>query len=144
MTVNAQNNLGVRLGGGQGFGTELSWQHDLGSNRLELDLGWHDGDYWNDINLVGIYQWRGSISGNFGWYAGVGAGLTIVTWDNGHDGDGDFALGVAGQAGLEYKFNAVPLQLSLDIRPRLNIINPYSDGMDFHWGDIALGIRFCF
>ena len=39
--ANAQN-IGVRLGGGQGFGAELSYQQGLGGmNRLEADLGYH-------------------------------------------------------------------------------------------------------
>ncbi|MBQ9639716.1 MAG: hypothetical protein IJV22_09215 [Bacteroidales bacterium] len=142
--ASAQHAIGVRLGGGQGFGTEISYQHGLGQNRLEFDLGWHGGDHYNDLNLVGVYQVTGNISGNFGWYAGAGVGLTLVSWNNGHDGDGSFALGVVGQAGVEYNFQAVPIQVSLDIRPRLNIINPYGSGLDFHWGDIALGIRYTF
>ena len=54
MTANAQNNLGVRIGGGQGYGAELSWQHGLGANRLELDLGWGSGDNHTDFTLTGI------------------------------------------------------------------------------------------
>lgn len=138
MTANAQNNLGVRLGGGQGYNAELSYQHGLGSNRLEIDLGWGNRDWGSDISLTGIYQWMGTISGNFGWYAGVGAHVGMWTYDNG--GDTDIALAIAGQAGLEYKFNAVPIQLSLDIRPRFYLI----PDTEFHWGDIALGIRWCF
>jgi len=137
-TVNAQNNLGVRLGGGQGYGAELSYQHGLGSNRLELDLGWSNNDSWSSISLTGIYQWMGEISGNFGWYAGVGAHVGIWTYD--YSDDTDIALALAGQAGIEYKFDAVPIQLSLDIRPRFYLI----PDTDFHWGDIALGIRYCF
>lgn len=141
MTASAQDNIGVRLGGGQGYNTELSWQHGLGGNRLELDLGWHNGDHHSDLSLTGIYQWTGTISGNFGWFAGVGGHLGYWSWENGYEGDGNIALAVAGQAGLEYAFQAVPIQLSLDIRPRLYFI---PDGLNFHWGDIALGIRWMF
>lgn len=136
--ANAQENtLGVRAGGGQGYGAELSYQRNLGGNRLELDLGINSHDKWMDFNLTGIYQWTGSIAGNFGWYAGVGASLGF--WDHAGDHDG-FALALAGQAGLEYKFDAVPIQLSLDIRPKFYFL----PNTEFHWGDIAFGIRYCF
>lgn len=137
MAANAQNNLGVRFGGGQGYGAELSWQKGLGSNRLELDLGWGSHDNWTDFTLTGIYQWTGTISGNFGWYAGVGAQLAYWNWAN---NSSDFALAVAAQAGVEYDFKAVPIQLSLDIRPRFYFIPE----TNFHWGDIAFGVRYCF
>ena len=71
-TVNAQNNaLGVRLGGGQGFGAELSYQRGIGGNRLELDLGLRTGDHFMAFSLTGLYQWTGTIAGNFGWYAAL-------------------------------------------------------------------------
>lgn len=134
--ANAQNALGVRLGGGQGYGAELSYQMGMGSNRLELDLGLNSHDDWLDFNLTGIYQWTGNIAGNFGWFAGVGASLGY--W--GRDEHSDIALAVAGQAGLEYDFQAIPIQLTLDIRPKFYII----PDTDFHWGDIAFGIRYMF
>ena len=137
VTANAQNNLGVRLGGGQGYNAELSYQHGLGSNRLELDLGWGSSDDHTNFSLTGIYQWMGTISGDFGWYAGVGAHLGYWSYKN---SGSDIAIAIAGQAGIEYSFSAVPIQLSLDIRPRLYLI----PDTDFWWGDIALGIRYKF
>ena len=139
--VNAQfSGIGVRLGGGQGFGAELSTMWNFG-NRTEIDLGWSSGDHHTNISLTGIYQWQGDIASGFGWFAGVGARLAMWSWDNDHnDGDTDFALGLAGQAGIEYQFSAVPIQVSLDIRPCFWLIPE----TDFHWGDIALGIRYMF
>lgn len=138
--ANAQNALGVRLGGGQGYGAELSWQTGLGGNRLEMDLGLRSDDHFTAFNLYGIYQWTGTIAGNLGWFAGVGDCLGYWNWEHGYDGDGNIALAAVGQAGLEYNFQAVPIQLSLDIRPKFYILPETS----FHWGDIALGIRFRF
>ncbi|MBR3528374.1 MAG: hypothetical protein IKN84_01820 [Bacteroidales bacterium] len=139
-TANAQDNaLGVRLGGGQGYGAELSFQKGLGGNRLEIDLGMNLEDEFTAFSLTGVYQWTGEIAKGFGWYAGVGARLGY--WNYDLDGvDAEIALGLVGQAGIEYKFSAVPIQLSLDIRPCFYIIPE----TDFHWGDIALGIRYCF
>lgn len=139
MTANAQDHaLGVRLGGGQGYNAELSYLHGLGSNRLELDLGWHGDDGWTAISLTGVYQWTGEIGSGFGWFGGVGAHLGY--WNYDAINNSDIALALVAQVGVEYKFQAVPIQLSLDIRPRFYIL----PDTDFHWGDIALGIRYCF
>ncbi len=141
MTANAQNNLGVRIGDVQTLGAELSWQHGLGGNRLALDLGWASGDHHSAISLTGIYQWTGEIGSGFGWFAGVGARVAFWSWDNGYgNGDSEIALALAGQAGLEYQFPSIPIQLSLDIRPAFYLIPE----THFHWGDIALGIRYIF
>lgn len=140
-TANAQiQDLGVRVGGGQGYGAELSAMWGLGGNRLETDLGWASGDHYSAFSLTGIYQWTGEIGSGFGWFAGVGARLAMWSWDNAAGGGSDFALALAGQAGLEYNFDAIPIQLTLDIRPAFYLI----PDTDFHWGDIALGIRYRF
>ncbi len=133
--------LGVRLGGGQGYGAELSTMWGMGGNRLEADLGWASGDHHSSFSLTGVYQWTGEIGSGFGWFAGVGARLAMWSWDNGYNnGDTDFALALAGQAGLEYNFDAIPIQITLDIRPAFYLIPETS----FHWGDIALGLRYRF
>ena len=127
--------LGVRIGGGQGYGAELSTMWSFG-NRVELDLGWGSHDGYTDFSLTGIYQWQGELGSGFGWFAGVGA--RIAYWDG--YSDGNIALALAGQAGLEYNFSAIPIQLTLDIRPAFYLLpDTY-----FHWGDIALGIRYRF
>jgi hypothetical protein len=139
-TANAQiQDLGVRLGGGQGFGAELSAMWGLGGNRLETDLGWHSDDGFTGIEFTGIYQWKGDIGSGFNWFAGVGARLAMWSYDAA-GADDDFALALAGQAGIEYNFDAIPIQLTLDIRPCFWLI----PDTDFHWGDIALGIRYRF
>lgn len=139
--ANAQiKDLGVRIGGGQGYGAELSAQWGFMGQRLETDLGWNSDDGYTGISLAGVYQWTGDIGSGFSWYAGVGARLAMWSWDDANGGDTDFALALLGQAGIEYNFDAVPIQLSLDIRPNFWLIPNTS----FHWGDIALGIRYRF
>ena len=129
------DNLGVRLGGGQGYNAELSWQHGIGNNRLETDLGWATFDKASSFSLTGIYQFVFGLSNNFAWYIGPGAYLGMST----AEGKSSFGLALAGQVGIEYDFT-IPLQLSLDIRPRFYVV----PSTDFHWGDLALGIRYRF
>lgn len=138
MSANAQlSHIGVRFGGGQGYGAELS---TIWNNNIEADLGLNSGDGYTNFALTGIYQWRGDLGSNFGWFAGVGAKLAYWNWEYNYDGDGRIGIALAGQAGVEYNFQAVPIQLSLDIRPAFWIL----PSTDFHWGDIAFGIRYRF
>jgi hypothetical protein len=140
----SKNALGLRLGDNDGFGGEISYQRGLSdNNRLELDLGWRNNNSVDAFKLTGIYQWVWNIDGGFNWYAGVGGGLGSWSIDNNVVNDsGTFAF-VAGDLGIEYNFDEVPIQLSLDIRPEL-----YFNSDDFrndNFGpDIALGIRYRF
>ena len=139
----SDNALGLRAGGGDGFGTEISYQRALGgNNRLELDLGIRSGDNFDGFQLTGIYQWLWNIEGGFNWYAGPGAGITSVDYDTRRDNgdDSETALLLAGQIGIEYNFD-FPLQLSIDTRPALY----FGDNRDdFELFDLALGIRYRF
>lgn len=134
--ANAQNALGVRGAFGSNNGAELSFQLGMGSNRLELDLGWAGHEHDAYYNLSGIYQWTGSISGNFGWFAGLGAN---IGWWNG-PADNNLGLGFLVQAGLEYDFQAIPLQVTLDARPQWDVLGAHSG---FGYG-LALGLRYMF
>ena len=138
--ANAQDNaIGVRIGGGQGYGAEISYQKVLGGiNRLEADLGYRSRSSASWMSLAALYQAHFDINAvqNLGWYVGVGPRLDLYTGG----GDASIGLGVCGQAGIDYHFDAIPLQLSLDIRPCFYVI----PSTTFQWGDIALGIRYMF
>ncbi len=136
-TSNAQsiseNALGLRLGGGDGFGAEVSYQRALGgNNRIEGDLGWRSGTV-DAFKLTGIYQWVWVLSGNFNWYAGAGAGVGLV--------ETEALLTADGMIGIEYSFldDGVPILLSLDLNPEIGLINDSGFDMDF-----AFSIRYQF
>lgn len=135
----ADNALGLRLGGGNGFGTEVSYQRALGgNNRLELDLGWRSGNDFDGFKLIGLYQWIWAIEGDFNWYAGLGGGLGSYDNDRNDNNSETFAV-AAGNIGIEYNFD-IPLLISLDFRPELGFGN-FNDDVNF---DIALGVRYQF
>jgi len=138
----SENALGLRFGGGDGFGTEISYQRALSeNNRLEVDLGWRSSNDYDGFKLAGIYQWVWVLEGNFNWYAGAGGGLGSYSFDlpNDRDDSETFAF-LAGQIGIEYNFNEVPLQLSIDTRPELGFGDRFNDfGLD-----LALGVRYKF
>ncbi|MBK8488047.1 MAG: outer membrane beta-barrel protein [Bacteroidetes bacterium] len=134
----SQTNLGVRLGGWNGYGAEVSYQGPIGSgNRLEADLGIRSGNGYSGFSLVGIYQWTFALEDGFGWYVGPGASLGVWSYDDVSSDDDGFFLGVNGQIGLEYNFT-FPIQLSIDYRPGISI----TGGGWFN--DFGFGIRWRF
>ncbi len=142
----SEHSLGLRLGDGNGFGSEISYQYGLSEqNRLEIDLGWNDGDDFDGFKLTGVYQWVWNLEGNFNWYVGAGAGFGSYEYEvnipnsPAFNEDETFLL-AAGQIGIEYNFNEIPLQLSIDTRPELGF-GDYNDDLEF---DLALGIRYRF
>jgi len=146
VTTSAQNiardALGVRFGNNDGFGGEISYQHELGEiTRLEVDLGFRDrANDNNAFKLTGVYQWVWNIDQGFNWYVGFGAG--VGSWNNNKVGsnvnDGLF-VNADGNIGVEYNFD-IPLLISLDFRPEFGIIGDYNDtGID-----LALSLRYQF
>ncbi|WP_046745598.1 hypothetical protein [Kordia zhangzhouensis] len=136
----SENALGLRIGGNNGFGTEISYQRALwDNNRLELDLGWKDSDEYDAFKLTSLYQWLWNIDGKFNWYAGAGGG--IGSWSSNREltNDGFFVF-LAGDIGIEYSFD-FPLALSLDIRPEIGFDDGFNDNLDL---DYAIGVRYQF
>ena len=127
--------LGVRIGNGG----EISYQHSIGSNFLEVDgglgLGLIDGTF--NVGATGIYNFMISEFGNgFGFYAGPGAGVGLALGDVNY-----LALSAAGMVGIEYNFN-IPLQISLDFRQHIGI--GFNGNGIWAPSSIGLGIRYQF
>ncbi|MFD0762017.1 hypothetical protein ACFQZW_07985 [Lutibacter aestuarii] len=135
--------LGIRLGDNDGFGGEISYQHQLSEiNRLELDLGYRDHDRYDAFKLSGIYQWVWNIDEGFNWYVGFGAGIGF--WSNGNkyigNGDDGVFVNADGNIGIEYNFE-IPLLISLDFRPEIGVIGDYGKDTDL---DLAISLRYQF
>ena len=94
-----------------GWGVEASYQHTLGANFIQADLGL----VGHGITATATYNWmlaqpQLTDRGEWGVYAGPGAALGLY--------GNAFCAGIAGQVGLEYTF-WFPLQLSIDLRPHI-------------------------
>ena len=101
-----------------GYGVEATYQHTLGANFLEANLGLGG---FNGLNVAATYNWmiaqpNWTDRGEWGVYAGPGAAVGFGFGEVGY-----FNVGVAGQVGLEYTF-WFPLQLSVDLRPQLGLV----------------------
>ena len=126
--------IGVRIGNGG----EVSYQHSLGANFLEVDGGLGLGfDGVFNVGATSIYNFMISEFGNgFGFYAGPGAGVGLGLGEANY-----FNISVAGMVGLEYNFS-LPLQLSLDFRQHIGL---GFGGHGLHApSSIGLGIRYKF
>jgi len=135
--MNAQDKaIGLKFGS---YGVEISGQMAMGdANRIEANLGY----MYRGININGYYQWVKDfpkLGDAWKWYYGAGARLGLGS------GYYSFGLGVGGQAGLEFDLQSVvpslPLQLSLDATPTINIIR---GGRSFFEIGGGLGIRYRF
>ncbi|MDD2798623.1 MAG: hypothetical protein PHV20_08540 [Bacteroidales bacterium] len=126
--------IGLRFGGGDGVGTEISYQHALKSNhRLEADLGFVSSSTFNRMQLTGLYQWVWNIQGAFNWYAGFGAGLGQHSFKN---AGSELQFNLNGNIGIEYQLD-VPVQFSLDFRPAFG-------NSQFDNSSMALAARYTF
>ncbi len=100
---------GLRLGGDTGG---ISVKHKFNpSSGLEL-IG---SAYWdNGFMVTGLYERYVPVIGKgFNFYYGAGAHIGGF--------DKEFLLGADGIIGLEYKFDRVPIALSFDWKPALNL-----------------------
>jgi hypothetical protein len=104
--------------------------------------------FWNrGTRLAGLYEFHFDIADAPGlkWYIGPGAHLGFYNnryydpnYYNGN-GSGTF-IGIDGVLGLDYKFDQVPINLSLDWQPSFEF--GVNRGFVGNWG--GLGIRYTF
>ncbi len=107
----------------------------------------------SDINLTALYQYHKDIKELEGlkWYAGGGIHIGNFSYKDEFsflEGYGDFKrnnlyFGLAAVAGLEYKFKAAPIAISIDWQPTFLFKNYYSNsGFGAEGGGI--GIKYTF
>lgn len=110
--------IGLRIGNGG----EVSYQHQLGRNFVEVDAGleyeFGVGDF--NVGVSGIYNFEifepdWSDRGSWGLYAGPGATVGLGIGESNY-----FTIGAAGMIGIEYSF-WFPLQISFDFRQTIGV-----------------------
>ena len=130
--------IGVRVGNGG----EISYQHTLGQNFLEVDGGLGLGfDGVFNIGATGIYnfmiaqpQWTDR--GEWGFYAGPGASVGLGLGEANY-----LTLAAAGMVGLEYTF-WFPLQLSVDFRQHIGA--GFAGHGLYNLSSLCIGVRYRF
>lgn len=141
----SNNTVGIRVGDNKGFGIEVTYQHLLEENkRLEMGLGWHTGRYVNSYKLTALHQWVWVLEDKFNWYAGAGSGIGRLKFERYYESSRktkqNTFIFIAGNIGVEYNLDNIPLLISLDFRPEIGF-GQYRDDLTF---DIALGLRYKF
>ncbi len=133
--------VGLRAGETSG----LTFKFNSGSSsNVEIIAG-----IWSDwISLTGLYEKRAgafNVSG-LNWYYGGGghAGFATGTYYQGgrlHNRGSDFSVGIDGVVGMEYKIPPIPIAISVDIKPLMEV---YRNGDIFFGLDPGLGVKFTF
>ena len=126
--TNAQE-IGVRFGEVRGGNVALDAVFSTSKfSRLHADVSFGNG-VGVDVLWDLLYRPLGGEA--FNWYMGFGPYAFLGS---------PFKLGIAAEAGLEYRFKEVPLAIGADWRPRLRLI----DNTDFIWGGFGFNVRFVF
>jgi len=100
---------------------------------------------WEGFMVTGLFQVHNQLSPQgLSWYYGAGAHLGFFGGYDDHpwfDDDRDYmVLGIDGVIGLEYVFSEIPLSISLDWKPAINL-----SGHSGFWGDDGgLAVRYVF
>ena len=116
--------IGLRIG----YGAELSYQHNVGANFIEADLGLES---FKNLGVAATYNFSIAEFGDgFKFYAGPGIGLGFAE---------SLMVGVAGQAGIENTFASAPVNISVDVRPYFDFMGVGLVGWYPH-----IGVRYNF
>jgi hypothetical protein len=87
---------------------------------------------FDPVSIGGLYEvYRPLGAPGFQWFFGGGAYVSF------NDND---VLGAMGVVGLDYKFQKVPLNISIDWKPELSLVKE----IGFEAATVGLGIRFAF
>jgi hypothetical protein len=138
---NYKTAIGIK-GGWPYYGT-VNLKHDFGGAYGEFRVGGYSHDIW----IQALFEKNYGLDGGLEWYWGVGGHVGF--WDYGpgyhphwyRDYDGPYNgayFGADGVIGLEYTFEAAPINLAVDFGPTINFFSGYSW---VGWGG-ALAARF--
>lgn len=125
-----RHQAGVRLGSAdQVVATGFTYRYHLSNNKaIEGILNLRD-----PLSVAVLYEIFKPIPAveNLTWYYGAGAFVGFSGFDN---------LGITGIAGIDYQFTEVPINLSIDWKPELTLI----ESVRFRASTVAVSVRFSF
>lgn len=135
-TLKAQDNtnykhaIGVRLSSSVPYiKSGISYKHFIKNNAVEAILSLGDG-----VGICGLYEIHKPIASTEGlqWLFGFGG---YAAFNNSNSN-----AGAAGIIGLDYKFKDIPLNITVDWKPELNIISK----VGFEASGVGFSARFTF
>lgn len=119
---------GVRAGYSSGLTYKGFFRYKM--TAVEADLLYNR----HGFNLTGLYEYHMEPFRNDRWIVYVGGGAFGGDWE------GAFSLGLTAIGGIEYIIRDLPINLSLDWKPMLNLIQV----MEADFLDFGLSIRYRF
>jgi hypothetical protein len=124
---NAQE-IGVRFGNIVGNDVAIDFAWAINAGRIHADVS-----FGNGVGVEALYDFLYGSLGDEDLYYYVGLG--------GYAWLGDpLGLGLSGEAGIEYRFQSLPLALGIDWRPTFAILQ----NTNFHADRFGLNLRFVF
>ena len=134
LTTKSQNyttSAGIRLGPNSAAITSgFTVKHFLNEKTaVEGILGINDG-----VGICGLYEIHFPIEAvpNLQWFAGPGAYIAFR--------NSTTSFGAAGVVGMDYKFEEIPLNLTIDWKPELNLISKVA----FESSGLGISVRYTF
>lgn len=128
---NYKNAVGIRLGpNSPAISPGFTIKHFLNeTSAIEGIIGVSNG-----IGFCALYEWHHPIESvnHLHWFVGAG-GYAAFRYSTSF-------IGAAGIAGLDYKFDQIPLNISVDWKPELNIIT----NVGFEASGVGVSARFTF
>jgi uncharacterized membrane protein len=125
------NAVGIRLGpNSANISPGFTIKHFLNAtNAVEGIVGVSNG-----IGLCALYEWHHPIESaeHLNWFVGAG-GYAAFRYSTSF-------IGAAGIVGLDYKFEQIPLNISVDWKPELNLIT----NVGFEASGVGVSARFTF
>jgi hypothetical protein len=114
--------IGLRLG----WGLNITGKHFISDNHALEGIFSYRGRGlagWSTTRIAANYQVHYDLDvideiDNLRWYWGVGG---LVGFDNFRSFDNIVFFGITGVIGLDYKFDGIPINISLDLMPTLEI-----------------------
>jgi hypothetical protein len=131
------NSLGLRVAPSSG----LTYKHFLSEKAAFEGLF---TTRWQGINLTGLYELHQDVFDNtrFNFYYGIGGHFGFWSNDNGNpwfnNGDDYIVAGVDAIVGLEYTFESIPFNISIDWKPAFNIVTD----PDFWVDEMGFSMRY--
>jgi len=123
--------VGIRLGpNSAAIAPGFTVKHFINEKHaVEALVSFGDG-----LGVCGLYEWHQSVAAvaHLQWFAGAGAYAAYQTKTA--------FIGVAGIVGVDYKFPDIPLNISIDWKPGLNII----ETVGFEASGVGFSARFAF
>ncbi len=144
-TLNAQDYT-TAVGGRLGYPLSASIKHFItDSHALEAYVGTRGDSFYRWTNISAAYQIHNSFNSadlpdNLRWYYGFGGSVYFWSWDSFYsDQYRSTTFGIQGYLGLDYQFDNIPLNITLDWVPTF-FLNGFGSGLGAGYGSV--GVRY--